>query len=191
MAHFNLISEEKVDSGAIEWQDYKNFASYGHGMCGIITLFVFCILQALGQLVPSIWLTEWLRQDLDEQQDSKYPIVFTAMIVAFIVITMCRSLVIFKIVLYAATNLHDAMAKTVLRANILFFDSNPIGRIVTRFSKDLIVFDLVVPVLMMITLQGLFRTVTVVITICILNYWMIPIIVILCILLYYTMRMGS
>ena len=39
------------------------------------------------------------------------------------------------------------MTEKVLRAKILFFDSNPIGRIITRFSKDIAVFDMVIPVL--------------------------------------------
>ena len=48
--------------------------------------------------------------------------------------------------------IHDAITKRVLRSNILFFDSNPIGRIVTRFSKDLMMFDLIMPILMIITI---------------------------------------
>ena len=81
-----------------------------------------------------------------------YPTVFGILIAVFIVISMVRSLIIFNVVLKSATNLHNTMAERVLRANILFFDSNPIGRIVTRFSKDLIMFDLVVPTLLMIAL---------------------------------------
>jgi hypothetical protein len=41
--------------------------------------------------------------------------------------------------------MHAAMTKAVLRAKMLFFDSNPIGRIITRFSKDMNVLDLVMP----------------------------------------------
>jgi len=186
-----LIEAEKKDIGNIKWSDYRDFFSHSYGTCGIVTLLILCVICAVGQLLPSIWLTEWLSQDLEQQQESKYPIVFTIMVIFFILITMGRSLVIFKIVLEGATNLHNTMTQSVLRANILFFDSNPIGRIVTRFSKDLIVFDLVVPVLLIISLQGFFRTATVVITISVLNYWMIPIIIVLAFLLYYTMKQGS
>jgi len=101
---------------------------------------------------------------------------------------MVRSLIIFKLILTSATNLHNTMTEHVLRANILFFDSNPIGRIITRFSKDLIMFDLVVPVLLMIALQGFFRTTVVIITISIINWYLIPLVVVLGILCYYTMK---
>lgn len=47
--------------------------------------------------------------------------------------------------LKAATNMHNMMAEKVLRANILFFDSNPIGRITTRFSRDMTILDMGIP----------------------------------------------
>ena len=102
--------------------------------------------------MPSLWLTRWLDGDLEEQQKSIYPIVFGALIGGFVIITVIRSVALFKIILKSSTNLHDAITKRVLRANIIFFDSNPIGRIVTRFSKDLIVFDLMVPILSIIVI---------------------------------------
>jgi len=83
------------------------------------------------------------------------------------------------------------MTKRVLRANILFFDSNPIGRIVTRFSKDLIVFDLVIPILSILTIQGFFRTATVVVIISIVNQWMIIVCVVCCVLMYFIVRKGT
>ena len=104
---------------------------------------------------------------------------------------MLRSVALFKIILKSNTNLHDAITKRVLRANILFFDSNPIGRIVTRFSKDLIVFDLVVPILSIIVIQGMFRTVSVIVLIAIVNPLILIFIVIVGVLMYFIMKKGS
>lgn len=39
--------------------------------------------------------------------------------------------------LYAARRLHDAMLSSILRAPMLFFHTNPLGRIINRFAKDL------------------------------------------------------
>lgn len=74
------------------------------------------------------------------------------LVLSYLFFSVIRSLAIFHIILKSATNLHDMMVKRVLRAKIVFFDSNPIGRIVTRFSKDLITFDLIVPIVSMITI---------------------------------------
>ena len=39
--------------------------------------------------------------------------------------------------LYAAKRLHDAMLGSILRAPMVFFHTNPLGRIINRFAKDL------------------------------------------------------
>lgn len=39
--------------------------------------------------------------------------------------------------LYAAKRLHDAMLRSILRAPMSFFQTNPLGRIINRFAKDL------------------------------------------------------
>ena len=39
--------------------------------------------------------------------------------------------------LYAARRLHEAMLGSILRAPMVFFHTNPLGRIINRFAKDL------------------------------------------------------
>lgn len=39
--------------------------------------------------------------------------------------------------LRAAKRLHDSMLNSILRAPMLFFHTNPIGRVINRFSRDL------------------------------------------------------
>lgn len=65
--------------------------------------------------------------------------------------------------------MHNKMTDVVLRARIIFFDSNPIGRIVTRFSKDLIMLDLVLPPITFIVIFGAFRTISVVLTVAVIS----------------------
>ena len=56
-----------------------------------------------------------------------------------------RELNLFNIIIRSSSNIHREMARRIVRAKIIFFDSNPIGRILTRFSKDMAVLDLIVP----------------------------------------------
>ena len=73
------------------------------------------------------------------------------------------------IIVCCATNMHKSMTEKVIRAKIIFFDSNPVGRILTRFSKDLSVIDLIIPQTMLLVGFGLFRTVTVTIAVIFVN----------------------
>jgi len=84
-----------------------------------------------------------------------------------------RESTIFGIYIRTTSNMHTAMCENVLRANILFFDSNPIGRILTRFSKDMAVLDIVAPSISILMTYGIFRAITVTISLVIINYWLL------------------
>ena len=43
--------------------------------------------------------------------------------------------------IHSVTGMHNEMGQKVIRAKILFFDSNPIGRITSRFSTDVAMVD--------------------------------------------------
>lgn len=67
------------------------------------------------------------------------------LVIGIIVIMILRSMAVFAIILKSSTGMHKSMTMAVLRADIKFFDSNPIGRVITRFAKDVTVFDLIMP----------------------------------------------
>ena len=58
---------------------------------------------------------------------------------------MC--VVIFRITLAIARQLHNQMLARVTRAPSSFFDSHPLGRILNRFSKDTAILDTQLPYL--------------------------------------------
>lgn len=84
-----------------------------------------------------------------------------------------RSITLQVCLMQATTNMHYVMTERVIRAKILFFDSNPSGRIISRFSKDLGILDYLIPLIGLVTTQGLLRAVTVIITVAIVNPWLI------------------
>ena len=143
------------------------------GLCGFVFYLLACALAATGQLAVSLQLTNWANQPYDEQQKSYYPQALGALIALSLLMSFLRECTIFNMVIRSNSNLHQAMANTIVRAKIVFFDSNPIGRILTRFSKDMAVLDLIFPTTIVITSYGIFRTVFVSIALCIVNYWLV------------------
>lgn len=61
---------------------------------------------------------------------------------------MIRSVVFFGTALLAAREFHKNMLLSVIGAKIRFFDLNPIGRIINRFSKDIGILDDTLPITM-------------------------------------------
>jgi ATP-binding cassette subfamily C (CFTR/MRP) protein 1 len=52
-------------------------------------------------------------------------------------VTLANSYSLIISSLRAAKRLHDAMLHSILRAPMIFFHTNPTGRIINRFAKDL------------------------------------------------------
>lgn len=53
-----------------------------------------------------------------------------------IVVAILATFSVVSLSLYLSFKLHNQMVESVTRAPVLFFDSNPLGRIINRFSKD-------------------------------------------------------
>lgn len=51
--------------------------------------------------------------------------------------TLVNSFALIISSLYAAKRLHDEMLNSILRAPMVFFHTNPLGRIINRFAKDI------------------------------------------------------
>ena len=84
-------------------------------------------------------------------------------------LTFVRALTIFKIILTSSKVLHERILNKVARAKILFFDSNPVGRVLARFSKDIAVIDFLLPGITVFATFGIFRALTVMIVLMIIH----------------------
>ena len=80
------------------------------------------------------------------------------------ILNFLRQWVIIYVLQKSSTNMHTRVVEKLIRSKILFFDSNPIGRIFTRFSKDMAVLDLILPMISGMATMTIFRTIAVSIT---------------------------
>lgn len=185
-----IVAEESLP-GKIGFVDYRNLLSFGPGMCGILVFFFACLVTALAQLSTSFTLANWTAQSFEEQQSTAYyPWMFAGSVALYILCSLLRAIVTFWMIGVSTTNLHNAVSKRVIRSIVLFFDSNPVGRIVTRFSKDVTVLDFVIPIYVVFIAQGMFRSLTVTATVGIINPWLFIAVAIAIALMVYILRKG-
>ncbi|KAH8412635.1 hypothetical protein KR009_003917, partial [Drosophila setifemur] len=95
-------------------------------------------------------LLRWL-QDLGWSVDAAMLDIylFTLIMVLTIVVSVGRPLLFLRITINASTRLHNAMFQGISRATLYFFNTNPSGRILNRFSKDMGQVDEMLPKVMM------------------------------------------
>lgn len=170
-------------------RNYLRFSVCGEAS---LLLYIFVsLLPAVASLGFTWWMGNWAEKDLDEQQRSIYPWVLLAILIALFFANFIRESTVFLTFLLSTSNIHYEMCKKVLSAKIVFFDSNPVGRILTRFSKDMAVLDLVLPAISIIMTYGLFRALTVTISLVIVNPWLLIPTFASCCYIAYLMRAPS
>lgn len=86
-------------------------------------------MQAGGE--SASWLAQWARAPISA--------VYVYGLLGILVLgaTLAADFFWLKRGLLAGKNIHDDMLKSVLNANIRFFDSTPVGRVLQRFSRDM------------------------------------------------------
>jgi ATP-binding cassette, subfamily C (CFTR/MRP), member 4 len=107
---------------------------------GILLLMLYCITQG-SVLVTMATVGRWARQSHEEQNNWNFVGLIIGLGSTVVALGLLRAFICFHLTIKASQKLHDKMAKAVLRARIQFFDTNPLGRILNRFSADVGITD--------------------------------------------------
>uniref|UniRef100_A0A8C3APA3 Multidrug resistance-associated protein 4 n=1 Tax=Cyclopterus lumpus TaxID=8103 RepID=A0A8C3APA3_CYCLU len=111
--------------------------------------------------------------------------IYSGLTAAAVVFGYARSLVIFRGLVRSAQALHNNMFSAVLRTPVHFFDVNPIGRILNRFSKDISQIDSMLPITFVDFYQLFLQNVAVVaVAASVIPLILIPVIPLLVVFLY-------
>ena len=81
----------------------------------------------------------------DQQRTPTTMAIYGVLAGGSLLISLCGSFSVFYATLRSSEKLHDKMSTAVIRAPVLFFDTNPSGRITNRFSKDIGCMDDLLP----------------------------------------------
>lgn len=108
--------------------------------------------ESLGQSKITIANSSDINVELpDEYKDDRERniLIYTVSVVVLLLLTLTRSYAFFKMCLRSSITLHDKLFRGIIRAKMFFFNNNPSGRILNRFSKDIGSIDVQLPVAMM------------------------------------------
>lgn len=94
---------------------------------------------------PNVWLSHLSKTAQTKQDMTSNLRVYAGFTSAAFIFAIIRSCTFFCVSLRFAEILHDKMVTSVLQAPVLFFDTNPAGRILNRFSKDIGAIDELLP----------------------------------------------
>nr|XP_013101686.1 unnamed protein product [Stomoxys calcitrans]XP_013101693.1 unnamed protein product [Stomoxys calcitrans]XP_013101700.1 unnamed protein product [Stomoxys calcitrans] len=170
-----MLNEEQAEGGVSGrvWWEYFRAGSTLMGFSFMV--FVMLLSQVVcsgSDFFVNIWTQqEYLRSNNETTILTTYEClyIYGALIIGVVVMTVFRGFLFFKICMHASKVLHDRMFAAILNAAMRFFDQNPSGRILNRFSKDMGAIDEFLPKAMMDFIQIALVMFGILVVICVVN----------------------
>ena len=136
---------EDRETGNVRWSTWTSYMTAAGSPMTITCLILFLVLVQAAISVLSWWFAVWSTSAKEEQSSAMN--IGVAMGLAALVFgtSNMRAILFMRRCVAAARHLHHRMLSSVLRAPPSFFDHNPSGRILNRFSRDLGCLDDLMP----------------------------------------------
>ncbi|KAJ7389918.1 hypothetical protein OS493_028381 [Desmophyllum pertusum] len=139
------IAEEDRVIGYISWKMYSHYMQAG--MCTIVAVAMvtfFAIVQG-SLVVPDWWLLRLTSRTHDRQNQTADLCIYGSLVGGAFILSIMRAIALLNVMINSSKHLHNSMLSAILKAPVLFFDTNPIGRILNRFSGDIGILDELLP----------------------------------------------
>ncbi|CAH3114175.1 unnamed protein product [Pocillopora meandrina] len=148
--------KEDRHTGTVTWKVYFDYWRAGAGFLkGLILVLLVICTQAVVML-SEWWLAHWAdeeerrafeaeilpsnstiqAEDLDKFRKQNISI-YAGLVVGTFILAYASAGAFLFIAVSASQNLHNNMFRKLLGATIYFFDTNPVGQVLNRFSKDI------------------------------------------------------
>ena len=137
---------------------------------------------------PDAWLSLLSKKHPADQRHKINLTIYGCLVGASFVFGIIRAYGFLSVCLRCSERLHDKMVWAVLQAPVLFFDSNPVGRIMNRFSKDIGCLDEVLPKTFLRSIQFILVLFAGILVPTVTNPWLLVVVVPLAILVVFISR---
>ncbi|KAL9966836.1 hypothetical protein ACROYT_G024964 [Oculina patagonica] len=171
------ISEEDRTIGVVSSELYWNYFRSGAQSLTIFALICLCIITQAMIVFPDVWLSYLTKKPADDQKDKTNLTIYGCLVGASLVFAIFRAYGFLVVSLRCSERLHDKMVVAILQAPVLFFDSNPVGRILNRFSKDVGCVDELLPKTFLFSIQLLLLVFASILVPIVTNSWLLIVVV--------------
>ncbi|TCD67438.1 hypothetical protein EIP91_012410 [Steccherinum ochraceum] len=130
-----MQAEERV-TGSVSGDIYKKYFRFAGGLMMIPLLLLIVTLSQGASVANNLFLGFWTSSKIHGFKQGDYMATYAALGVAGAVFSFILSFVVSVLGLVASLRMFTAGLTAVLRSPISFFDTTPLGRIMSRLSKD-------------------------------------------------------
>ena len=141
-----MTEDEEALAGNVKWAIFLKYFKALGWVTWLISLLLYLVCQAL-LIGTNVILAEWT--DDPNKNDpyirDKYMIVYASVGVIESLVFFIKELVLYLACVKASRVIHENLINKVIHSPMQFFDTNPIGRILNRFSTDIDSIDQAMP----------------------------------------------
>ncbi|KAJ3270254.1 Multidrug resistance-associated protein 1 [Terramyces sp. JEL0728] len=131
----NFIAEEEMNEGRVAMSVYSSyFKAVGGILLPSAFIVLFLVVFAI-KIVNPLWLAAWT-SNTDSASSTDYLVGYATLSAFEILFSGLFQVITLFLSIQASCTIHDTALERVLNAPLSFFDRNPIGRILNRFSSD-------------------------------------------------------
>ncbi|XP_047097620.1 ATP-binding cassette sub-family C member 5-like isoform X4 [Schistocerca piceifrons] len=192
-----IMEKEEITKGNIRFYTYQSYISAAGGY--FITLIVsLCFLLNVGSTAFSTWwLAVWIKEGSgnvtinlgnvtvishnlnDNPKYHMYQLVYAVTIAVILGTSLLRGFMFTKVSLRASTILHNKLFKKVVESPLYFFETTPLGRMQTLFSRDIDEVDVRLPITVETIMQNILLVVFAILFICVVFPWFFVAVIVL------------
>lgn len=140
----SIMTSEERDKGAVDNSVYSYYVKAGGWFWYLILVLIMVAAGGL-DVGSSFWLAFWsdqtLTRNLDSNDNLYYLNMYALICMLNVICLTIRGLILAQHRLGTSLKLHSELLVSILGAPVSFFDTTPLGRILNRFSSDILTVD--------------------------------------------------
>ncbi|EAR99522.1 ABC transporter C family protein (macronuclear) [Tetrahymena thermophila SB210] len=148
-----LVQSEEKAVGSVPFFVYKEYFLLGGLGYVTIALLIFAISQA-GLMLSDWWLGQWSQNAYTELDNNQYAGIYAGVSITSGLLYIFRYLAFLVFSIRISKSIFRNLLVRLLQSPMEFFDKTPLGRIVTRFSKDIDAIDYMLQLLLQQLISG-------------------------------------
>ncbi|KAG1770993.1 ABC protein [Suillus occidentalis] len=154
-----LIVKEKRSTGSVSWGVYWAYLVAGRGSITGPLLVIFMVAMQ-GSLILNSYTLVWWETNKFDWPNSFYQTLYGCLGIAQAIFTLLLGTAMDFISSYVSQSMHHKSVRNIFHASMSFFDTTPMGRILSIFGKDIDSIDNQLP--LVITLSSVMGSIIIV-----------------------------
>ncbi|KAK6096277.1 hypothetical protein MT418_004126 [Batrachochytrium dendrobatidis] len=184
----DIIVEEDRNLGAVEGKTYWSYVVACGGYSYLVVVAITAILAQASHLLTDLWLSWWTSNMYPNLTADQYLRIYTGLGGIQVFFSLALNAAILVGGYRSAHYYHSAALKRLIAAPMSFFDSQPIGRILNRMSKDVESIDQAIWILLFLAIISTTGLISIVVLMAYVLPYMLLIVVPLIVLYFYIIK---